>query len=130
MFWNVLFSLFEQAVEESQNDPWEASLDRRIRALREFYCDEEFFDPWMLGGLEIFDGQTLQNLQSNPFCALLYTGDAPRYPSYQFNAVAELIDPENPIIDFFWLPARCFPGMRSIFTNPNIQRDISFTSLG
>ena len=87
--------LFEQAVEETQNDPWEVTLDRRLQALREFYCDEAFFDPWMLGGLEIFDGQTLQNLQSNPFCALLFTGDAPRYPSYQFNAIAELIDHEN-----------------------------------
>ncbi len=100
--------LFEQVVEESQNDPWEVSLDRRIQTLGEFYSDELSFDPWMLGGLEIFDGQTLQNIQSNPFCALLFTGDAPRYPSYQFNAIAELIDPENPYYRFLLAARQMF----------------------
>jgi hypothetical protein len=100
--------LFEQAVEESQNDPWEETLERRMCALGEFYCDEMSFDAWMLGGLEIFDGQTLQNLQSNPLCALLFTGEAPRYPSYQFNAVAELIDQGNAYYRFLLAARQMF----------------------
>ena len=84
--------------------PW----TRRIRALKEFYCDEMFFDTWTLGGLEIFDGQTLQNLQSNPFCALLFTGDAPRYPSYQFNAVAELVGQGNAYFRFLLAARQMF----------------------
>ena len=101
-------ALFEETGIESQQGPWEASLEQRIRATQEFYCDPDHFDPLLLGGLEIFEGQTQQNLQENPLCSLLYTGEAPRYPSYQFNAAAQDVGPENSYYRFLLAARQLF----------------------
>jgi len=82
-------------VKESQNKPWEETLQLRVKTIRSFYQQPEIFDRGILGGLEIFEGQTLQNLKEEPRAALLYSGEPPKYPSYQFNGIVQLISRED-----------------------------------
>ncbi len=76
------------------------SLTERVREAREFYSKPELFDPYILGGLEIFEGTTPKNLMANPIASLLYTGEAPKFLSYQLNGVIEFVEPKNPYYEF------------------------------
>ena len=76
------------------------SLAERVQYAREFYSKPELFDPNILGGLEIFEGKTPKNLMANPFASLLYTGEAPKFPSYQLNGIIEFVEPKNPHYEF------------------------------
>ncbi len=91
---------FEAVIKECAAQSWEESLPRRVQAAREFYQHPEWFDPMLLGGLEIFEGQTLENLRRDPRAALLYSGEAPRFPSYQFNGVVSLLEQGHPYYRF------------------------------
>lgn len=86
----------EQARQAAQGLDLAASLPARLEAIGSVYADWANFDPFLLGGLEIFEGQTLANLRIHPLASLLYTGEAPRYPSYQFNGVVTLLSPGDP----------------------------------
>jgi hypothetical protein len=76
------------------------SLPERVQYAREFYSRPELFNPYILGGLEIFEGTTPKNLMANPMASLLYTGEAPKYPSYQLNGVIEFVKPKHPCYEF------------------------------
>lgn len=93
-------SLFEEARARAEGRPWPDTLPLRVEAARAFYGQLEHFDPWTLGGLEIFEGRTARNLQRYPMASLLYTGEAPRFPSYQFNGVVTFVGPEDPCYRF------------------------------
>lgn len=75
---------------------WKESIYTRIEIIKSFYADMDNFNPYVLGGLEIFEGNTFLNLRSNPFASLLYYGEAPTFPSYQFNGIVKLIPKEDP----------------------------------
>lgn len=90
----------EAALVETAGKGWVETLPQRLAAIHKFYEDQSLIDETRLGGLEIFEGQTLRNLQSDPRAALLYTGAAPKYPSYQFNGVVQLIQPGDPYYRF------------------------------
>jgi hypothetical protein len=91
---------FENTRARVGDQPWPETLSLRVEAARAFYSDPYNFDPRVLGGLEIFEGQTARNLQSYPLASLLYTGEAPRFPSYQFNGVVTFVVPEDPYYRF------------------------------
>jgi hypothetical protein len=86
-------------VHVDRSEYWK-SLAERVRHARDFYKNHESFDPYILGGLEIFEGQTPKNLMKNPVASLLYTGEAPDFSSYQLNGIIEFIKPENPSYEF------------------------------
>ena len=71
-----------------------------MSVIGEFYAQVKHFDPWMLGGLEIFEGQTPANLQRNPLASLLYAGEPPHYPSYQFDGVVKFVEGNDPHFRF------------------------------
>lgn len=81
--------------EENDDKVNEESLPARVGAMSQFYNHSEDVDPMMLGGLEIFEGRTPENIRNNPMVSLLYTGEPPRFPSYQFNGVMEFLTPED-----------------------------------
>jgi hypothetical protein len=87
--------VFEETRIQTEGQPWPETLPRRVEAAQVFYSDPSNFAPGMLGGLDIFEGQTARNLQNYPLASLLYTGEAPRFPSYQFNGVVTLVDPDD-----------------------------------
>ena len=58
-----------------------------------------------MGGLEIFEGQTYKNLLTDPRAALLYSGEAPKFPSYQINGVIKFVN-KGDIYFRFLLAAR------------------------
>jgi hypothetical protein len=95
-----LAHLFEETRRCTEGRPWPETLSQRVEAVRDFYGDPANFDPWTLGGLEIFEGQTPHNLQRNPLASLLFTGEAPRFPSYQFNGVVAFVGSDDPAYRF------------------------------
>lgn len=82
---------FEDVIAQTKDLAWQETLANRVAVMREFYQQPNHFDNSLLGGLEIFEGQTVKNLQNNPFAALLYSGEAPSFCSYQFNCVVKFI---------------------------------------
>jgi hypothetical protein len=91
---------FQNAKVHVARSEYEKSLTDRVRVANELYKDPELFNPYILGGLEIFEGLTSKNLMKNPVASLLYTGEAPRFPSYQLNGIIEFIKPKNPYYEF------------------------------
>jgi hypothetical protein len=91
---------FKEARANVDRSRFHESLAKRVKIAREFYSRPEIFDPNILGGLEIFEGKTSKNLKKNPTASLLYTGEAPRFPSYQLNGVIEFVEKENPHFEF------------------------------
>jgi len=91
---------FEAVLSEAEGRPWSESLPERVRVVKEFYDDVTHFDSWLLGGLEIFEGRTAENLQRNPLASLLYTGEPPAYPSYQFDGVVQFVEAGDPHFRF------------------------------
>jgi hypothetical protein len=93
-------SIFEKALNETKDFPWDKSIFQRMKVVEEFYKNTENFNTYLLGGLEIFEGQTFSNLQKNPKVSLLFTGEAPKFPSYQFNGIIKIMDRKNPYFKF------------------------------
>lgn len=93
-------ALFTRAREKAGDVSAEESLSARVDAIRAFYGDAQNFDPYLLGGLEIFEGQTARNIAQNPFVSLLYSGEAPVFPSYQFNGVMRIVPEDDPYYKF------------------------------
>lgn len=91
---------FRKALKSLDESRFGESIIERVRCAREFYSNPELFDPYILGGLEIFEGRTPENLKRSPIASLLYTGEAPKFPSYQLNGVIEFVAQETPHFEF------------------------------
>lgn len=95
---------YSQKIEDTlravKDEPWDSSLSQRVAVIRFFYEKMKDFETMMLGGLEIFEGTTFRNLESDPRASLLYTGEAPKFPSYQFNGFIKIIKPGDPYFRF------------------------------
>jgi hypothetical protein len=101
-------AMLEKAKLDSAGKPIQETLPARIKAMEAFYGNVDNFDTRLLGGLEIFEGQTAKNMESNPCISLLYTGEAPKYPSFQFNAVVEKTLPGNQHYQFLFAARELF----------------------
>ncbi len=100
--------LIDECLSSCQGRPWEETLADRIAAAREFYEHPEHIDFRRLGLLEIFQGQTYRNLLADQRITLHYTGDGPEYPSFQINALAEIVGPEDKRFQFIYLVRQLF----------------------
>ena len=96
-------TLLDDCLERCRGRPWKETLEERIAVIRRFYEHVEHIDLRRLGLLEIFQGQTYRNLRADPRITLHYTGDGPDYPSYQINALAEIVGPEDKRFQFIYL---------------------------
>lgn len=104
-------SVIERAVAEIEKLPPHAVDDTRglrIAAAREFYAHPEHVDWRRLALLEIFEGGTFRNITRNPRAAVLWTGDAPVFVSFQVDCVVEVITPDHPRYRFAWAMRRLF----------------------
>jgi hypothetical protein len=104
---------FEEAFEFSQEAGWGESFPRRAEALRSLYADPAHFDAGRLGGLEIFEGRTLENLRALPRISLHYMGMLPRperlgYLSFQVNGEVDICLPGDPYFRFLLAARRLF----------------------
>ncbi len=91
---------FEEVFKQAQDMDWGQSFPLRASALRALYSDPSQCDPGLLGGLEIFEGKTLQNLTGDPRISLLYMGMLPQpqrvsYLSFQINGRVEKRNPHD-----------------------------------
>ena len=91
---------FRSALSHVEMTRFSESLRDRVSCAKEFYSVPALFDPHILGGLEIFEGQTSKNLMKNPKASLLYTGEAPKFPSYQLNGVISFVESGDPYYEF------------------------------
>ncbi|MFQ5922387.1 MAG: universal stress protein [Anaerolineales bacterium] len=101
-------ALFEECLKRCEGRPWRDTLGERIAVVRQFYKHTEHIDFRRLGLLEIFQGQTFRNLERDPRITLHYTGDGPSYPSYQINALAEIVGPDDARFRFIYLARQLF----------------------
>jgi len=93
-------NLFTETKNSCKSQLWESTIIKRMETLTQFYKNLDYFDPYFLGGLEIFEGTTFKNLTRNPFTSLLYAGSAPKYLSFQFNGIMNIIQNNNPYYQF------------------------------
>ncbi len=103
--------LLESAVEQIRALPPHAvdqTRKLRVDTAREFYRHPEHVDWRRLGLLEIFEGETFRNLTLRPWASVLWTGDAPVFPSYQVDCVVEIIPTDHPRYRFSWAMRRLF----------------------
>lgn len=81
---------------------------KRIEAARLLYDRAERIDDTAFGSIEIFRGQTYRNLVRDARATLLFTSPGPHYLSYQFNCIAQIVDPDDLSFQFI-------RGMRFLF---------------
>ncbi|MBW8011514.1 MAG: hypothetical protein FVQ83_09795 [Chloroflexi bacterium] len=112
-------ALFDNCLDKCQGRPWKETLGERIAVAREFYENPDHIDFRRLGLLEIFQGQTYKNLMDDPRITLHYTGDGPDYPSFQINALAQIVGPEDKSFQFVYLARQLFEHDRFHIHQPN-----------
>lgn len=93
-------SLFRSKAEEGKDRPPMETTAERLEALLKFYGDTTNFDDSKLGGLEIFEGTTYENLMQDRRASLLFSGEAPGFQSFQIDGEIEFVHPGNPCYDF------------------------------
>jgi hypothetical protein len=91
---------FRETINKYKSKPGNESLSERMKVAIQFYGDLENFNVKLLGGLEIFEGQTYKNLQKYPLASLLFTGEAPEFLSFQLNGILEFIQKGNQYYEF------------------------------
>ena len=94
--------------ETTQGTPWEETLRRRVRTVKAFNLDTDLIDRRCFITLEIFRKGTYRNLRRMPLASLLYTGDSPRFLSYQVNCAVEIIGSDDPRHTFATLARTMF----------------------
>jgi hypothetical protein len=72
------------------------SSQERLEVLLELYAAPSCFDPYLLGGLELYGKRTLRNIKANPYVSLLFLDFTPAPLSYQVNCVAEVVEKGEP----------------------------------
>lgn len=97
-----------ECLERWGDDTTRRSLEQRIEAAVSLYSRPERIDSSVFGGIEIFRGKSYQNLRHDGRATLLFTGFAPRYLSYQFDCLAEILDADDLRFEFL-------RGMRLLF---------------
>ena len=91
-----LIARYRDTIEECKGKLWQDSLRRRVQAAADFSLDPERIDRRCLVTLEIFERQTIRNLQRMPLASLLFTGQSPNFMSFQVNCAVEIIGPGDP----------------------------------
>jgi len=95
-------------LEQSRQRGWRESLRERVAFMSTLYADPDHWDPRCLGSLEIFQGTSYRNIQGDPRVTLHYTGTPPDYPSFQVNALAQVIGPESPHYEYLYWARQLF----------------------
>ncbi len=85
-------SSFRGAIDKHCSMDSAITIQERLQVLLDLYSDPSNFNPSVLGGLEIFEGVTYQNLRRDPRVVLLFNGDAPDFVSYQVNGLARFVE--------------------------------------
>ncbi len=91
---------FIEVRKQANELDFSATLKERVACARRFYSRPETHDPYILGGLEIFEGQTPKNLMENPIASLLYSGESPKFNSYQLNGIVNFVKEGDPHYEF------------------------------
>ena len=99
---------FRRLLDGRSTDAWPETLKERIALMDSLYAAPERLDRRCVGSLEIFQGQTFRNILGDPRVSLHYTGDGPEYPSFQVNAVAEIMHPGDLRFEFLYWARQLF----------------------
>ena len=97
---DLFTSEFRSTIERCRGREWSSTLDERVRTLLSFYQEVDNFDDSRLGGLEIFEGTTYENLRSDSRASLLFSGEAPGFLSYQIDGTVEFVEKGDPYYEF------------------------------
>ncbi|MDZ7372718.1 MAG: hypothetical protein ONB23_01995 [candidate division KSB1 bacterium] len=81
----------ERMLAQAAPSPLPLSLAQRSDFVAGLFREPGEVDRYAFGGLEIFEGTTFRNLGRDPRATLLFVGDGPEYPCYQFDVVSEIV---------------------------------------
>lgn len=99
---------FKRLLKERDRETWGDTLRERIALMDSMYSAPERLELRCLGSLEIFQGQSFRNILRDPRVSLHYTGEGPDYPSFQVNAIAEVVGPGDARYDFLYWARQLF----------------------
>lgn len=99
--------LFSGLLERKKGESRETIKKQRVKAIQEFYCSNHIA-PNRLGLLEIFRGNSFQNIQANPQVSLHFTSPGPQYKSFQLNGIMEIIESSDLNFQFIYLARMLF----------------------
>ncbi|MFN3974458.1 MAG: hypothetical protein ACK4K2_04160 [Dehalococcoidia bacterium] len=99
---------FKGLLAQVDKGTWQETLAQRIAMVDSLYSAPHRLDRRCLGSLEIFLGQTYRNILADPRVTLHYTGEGPNYPSFQVNAIAQVVYPGDPHFEFLYWARQLF----------------------
>ncbi len=99
--------LFSELLEGKEGEKWKESKQDRVKAIQKFYSSDHIAMN-KLGMLEIFRGNSFQNIEVNPLVSLQFTSPGPNYKSFQINGVAEIVDSKDLNFQFIFLARMLF----------------------
>jgi hypothetical protein len=94
------------------------SMQKRIEGAMVLYGSPDKINRFALGGLEIFETQSYENVLNNPFVSLFFVGAAPHYKSYQLNCIAEIMGKEQSFYKFMISMRNLFEEAQFHFQQP------------
>ncbi|MFQ5650565.1 MAG: hypothetical protein ACE5IY_11540 [bacterium] len=98
---------FRTLLEVNKGQNWKFSKRQRVEAIRSFYNSDHIATN-KLGMLEIFRGNSFNNIEANPLVSLQFTSPGPHYKSFQINGIAEIVDATDLNFQFIYLARMLF----------------------
>jgi hypothetical protein len=102
------------------------SIQKRIEGAMLLYGLPHKINRYVLGGLEIFETKSYQNILKNPFVSLFYVGESPRYKSFQINCIAEIIEKDHPFYQFMINMRNLFEEARFHYQQPDYPHAVKY----
>lgn len=110
--------LFTEVLSACQGRSWDETRATRIEVASELLQHPEHINPHRLGSLEIFEGQTFQNVRKDPRVTLLFTGSGPEYLSFQLDCAAQIVASGHWVYEFLRLSRLLFEYERFHIAQP------------
>ena len=115
---STIVKQLSEAYNHIESKGFEETLQDRINLASMFYSKLDSIDKKSLGGIEIFESKSYENIMKNHYVSLFFIGGIPDYKSYQINCVAEIIDSGQPFNEFIRLMRGLFEDARFHYQQP------------
>ena len=105
-------------IEQFETTDFDENIRKRIEGAMILYDSPEKIDSFALGGLEIFETRSFENILNNPFVSLFFVGASPQYKSYQINCIAEVTEKNHSFYKFMISMRNLFEEAKFHFQQP------------
>ncbi|TFG13847.1 hypothetical protein EU537_05145 [Candidatus Thorarchaeota archaeon] len=88
-----------------QGVPFDDSIEDRIQFYRDLFIDDKKIDRFRIGAVEMYGDATYSNILNDPRVTLGFywrSSNPPNAMSYQINAIAEMVNKDDPFYRYMW----------------------------